>query len=189
MIRKYGFPLILGHDLAGVVTKVGSHVNRFNVGDEVNSRPNSARIGTFADFIAVDQNAIALKPKSVSFSEAASIPLIGLTVWQAMVEVGHVKAADRVLIHAGSGGIGTFAVQLAKHLGAIVATTSAANAELVAKLGADQIIDYRKVNFIHLLEPQDFILDTLGGTALYNSFKVIKKGGKKKKRHSEMPGR
>ena len=123
-ILPYRLPFILGHDVAGVVTKVGSKVRRFKVGDEVYARPADHRIGTFAEFIAIDEKDVAIKPKALTMEEAASIPLVGLTAWQALIERANLKRGQKVLIHAGSGGVGTFAIQLAKHLGAIVATTT-----------------------------------------------------------------
>src|SRR5689334_14296195 len=134
MILPYETPFTLGHDVAGVVTKVGSKVTKFKVGDEVYARPADYRIGTFAEQIAMNENDVALKPKSLSMEEAASIPLVGLTAWQALIEKANLKKGQRVLIHAGSGGVGTFAIQLAKHVGATVATTtSTANVDLVRR--------------------------------------------------------
>ena len=132
LILPYRPPFILGHDVAGIVVRVGRNVRRFKVGDEVYARPRDRRVGTFAEFIAVNEADVALKPKNISMEEAASIPLVGLTAWQALVEVAKLKPGQKVFIQAGSGGVGTFAIQLAKHLGATVATTtSAKNAELV----------------------------------------------------------
>src|SRR5882757_199641 len=148
LILPYRLPLILGNDLAGVVVRVGSRVRRFKPGDEVYARPHKDRIGTFAEFIAVKEDGVALKPKALTMEEAASIPLVGLTAWQALIEKGQLKKGQKVLIHAGSGGVGTFAIQLAKHLGATVATTaSAGNVELVRSLGADVAIDYKTTRF------------------------------------------
>jgi NADPH:quinone reductase-like Zn-dependent oxidoreductase len=135
-ILPYRFPLILGHDVAGVVARVGSRVRRFKPGDEVYARPPDGRIGAFAELIAIKEDDVAIKPKTLTMEEAASIPLVGLTAWQALIEAAHLKKGQKVLIHAGSGGVGTFAIQLAKHLGATVATTtSTANADLVRSLG------------------------------------------------------
>src|SRR5215207_9649808 len=145
LILPYRLPLILGNDVAGVVVRVGSRVRRFKPGDEVYARPSDDRIGTFAEFIAMKEDAVAMKPKNLSMEEAASIPLVGLTAWQALIEKANLKKGQKVFIQAGSGGVGTFAIQLAKHLGATVATTTSAdNTDLVKKLGADIIIDYRK---------------------------------------------
>ena len=125
MILPYRMPLVLGNDLAGVVVRVGSGVQQFKAGDEVYARPDDNRIGAFAEFIAIDQRSLALKPKGLTMEEAASIPLVGLTAWQALVEKANLKKGQKVLIHAGSGGVGTLAIQLAKHLGATVATPPA----------------------------------------------------------------
>ena len=132
MILSYKTPFTLGHDVSGVVIKAGSKVSKFKVGDEVYARPADHRIGTFAELIAIDENDVALKPKNISMEEAASIPLVGLTAWQALIEKANLKKGQKVFIQAGSGGVGTFAIQLAKHVGATVATTtSAANTDLV----------------------------------------------------------
>src|SRR6476659_9981670 len=142
---RYRLPIVLGCDVAGVVVSVGSGVRRFKPGDEVYARPADERIGAFAEFIAINEAEVAIKPKSLTMEEAASIPLVGVTAWQALVERAKLKKGQKVLVHAGSGGVGTFAIQLAKHLGAIVATTtSTANVDLVKSLGADIVIDYRK---------------------------------------------
>src|SRR6266702_6617767 len=179
LILPYRLPLILGNDFAGVVVRVGSRVRRFKLGDEVYARPHKDRIGTFAEFIAVKEDGVALKPKTLTMEEAASIPLVGLTAWQALVEKGQVKKGQKVLIHAGSGGVGTFAIQLAKHLGATVATTaSAANAGLMKQLGADIVIDYKKDDFAAVLKDCDLVLDTQGGNTLERSLRVLKAGGK-----------
>jgi len=142
LILPYRFPLVLGHDVAGVVTRVGSRVRQFKVGDEVYARPADFRIGTFAELVVVDENDVAIKPKKLSMEEAASIPLVGLTAWQALIEKAALKKGQKVFIQAGSGGVGTFAIQLAKHIGATVATTtSTANIDLVKSLGADVVVD------------------------------------------------
>jgi alcohol dehydrogenase len=154
-------------------------VRRFRPGDEVYARPPKDRIGTFAEFIAIKEDAVALKPKALSMEEAASIPLVGLTAWQALVERGQLKKGQKVLVHAGSGGVGTFAIQLAKHLGAIVATTaSAPNTGLMKQLGADIVIDYRKDDFAAVLKGFDVVLDTQGGNTLERSLRVLRPGGK-----------
>ncbi|HEV8260448.1 MAG TPA: NADP-dependent oxidoreductase, partial [Burkholderiales bacterium] len=178
-ILPYRLPLILGNDLAGVVLRVGPGVRRFKPGDEVYARPDKDRIGAFTELIAIREDAVAIKPKRLTMEEAASIPLVGLTAWQALVERAKLKAGQKVLIHAGSGGVGTMAVQLAKHLGAIVATTtSTANLDWVKGLGADIVIDYRKDDFETILRDYDVVLDTLGGEALEKSLRVLKPGGK-----------
>ncbi|QIE28174.1 Zinc-type alcohol dehydrogenase-like protein (plasmid) [Caballeronia sp. SBC1] len=179
LILPYRLPLILGNDLAGVVVSVGSRVRRFKPGDEVYARPHKDRIGTFAEFIAVKEDGVALKPTTLTMEEAASIPLVGLTAWQALIEKGQLKKGQKVLIHAGSGGVGTFAIQLAKHVGATVATTtSARNIELVKGLGADIVVDYKKDDFSAILKDYDLVLDTQGGVAQEKSLKVLKPGGK-----------
>ena len=144
IILPYKTPLLLGHDVAGVIVKVGSVVKHFKVGDEIYSRPRDHRIGTFAELIAIHENDVALKPKNLTMEEAASIPLVGLTAWQVLVENAHLKKGQKVFIQAGSGGVGTFAILLAKHFGATVATTtSKANIDFVKNLGADVVIDYK----------------------------------------------
>ena len=144
-ILPYRLPLILGHDAAGVVVRVGSRVRRFKPGDEVYARPADGRIGAFAEYSAIKEGDVAFKPKALTMEEAASIPLVGLTAWQALIERAHLTKGHKVLIHAGAGGVGTFAIQLAKHVGATVATTtSTANVDLVSSLGADIVIDYKE---------------------------------------------
>ena len=178
LILPYSFPLILGNDLAGVVVTVGSKVTRFKPGDEVYARPPQARIGTFAERIAVDENAIALKPSNTSMAQAASLPLVALTAWQVLVDTARLQKGQKVLIHAGSGGVGTIAIQLAKHLGAFVATTtSTANVEWVKVLGADVVIDYKKQNFENVLHGYDVVLNSLGTDVLDKSLEVLKPGG------------
>lgn len=178
LFLPYRPPFILGHDLAGTVERVGAHVRGFKPGDEVYARPRDLRIGTFAEFISVDQADVAQKPASLSMVEAASVPLVGLTAWQALVEIGRVKPGQKVFIQAGSGGVGTVAIQLAKHLGATVATTtSAANADLVRSLGADVVIDYRTQDFEQLLSGYDLVLHSQDAGALAKSLNVLKPGG------------
>lgn len=178
LILPYRMPLVLGHDVAGVVTRVGPRVRQFKVGDEVYSRPPDHRIGTFAEFIAVNENDVALKPKNISMEEAASIPLVGLTAWQALVEKAHLKKGQKVFIQAGSGGVGTFAIQLAKHIGATVATTtSSANIDLVKSLGADIVIDYKKDDFEKVLRNYDVVLHSQNAAALEKSLHALKPGG------------
>ncbi|WP_329276631.1 NADP-dependent oxidoreductase [Streptomyces sp. NBC_00691] len=174
----YRLPLVLGNDLAGKVIRVGPSVTRFAVGDEVYSRPGKDRIGTFAERLAVHQDDLAPKPAALTMTEAASLPLVALTAWQALVERARVRPGQKVLIHAGAGGLGSIAVQLAKALGAYVATTaSAATADLVKELGADEVIDYRTQDFATLLDGYDLVLDSLGGENLARSLGVLKPGG------------
>jgi len=178
LILAYSFPLILGNDLAGVVVSVGSSVRRFKPGDEVYARPPEARIGTFAELIAVHEDALALKPNNLSMEEAASLPLVALTAWQVLVETARLKQGQKVFIHAGSGGVGTLAIQLAKHLGAFVATTtSTRNVDWVKALGADVVIDYKKQNFESVLQDYDVVLNSLGADELEKSLTILKPGG------------
>jgi NADPH:quinone reductase-like Zn-dependent oxidoreductase len=179
LLLPYRFPLILGNDVAGVVIRVGSGVRRFKVGDQVYARPPQDRIGSFAELIAMNEDAVAIMPKNLSMEEAASVPLVGLTAWQALVEMANLKKGQKVLIHAGSGGVGTFAIQLAKHLGAIVATTtSTANVAWVKSLGADVVIDYKTTQFETVLHDYDVVINSLGTDTLNKSLKVLKPGGK-----------
>ena len=179
LILPYRLPLILGNDVAGVVTGVGPGVKRFKPGDEVYARPHQDRIGTFAEFISMNEDDVAIKPKKLTMEEAASIPLVGLTAWQALIESAHLQKGQKVLIHAGSGGVGTFAIQLAKHLGATVATTtSTANVDLVRRLGADVIVDYKKEDFEKILRDYDVVVNSLGKEVLEKSLRVLKPGGK-----------
>ena len=179
LLLPYPLPLILGHDMAGTVVQTGASIKRFKIGDEVYARPADHRIGTFAEFIAVNEHDVAIKPKNLTMEEAASIPLTALTAWQTLVEKAGLKAGEKVLIHAGSGGVGVFAIQLAKHLGATVATTtSSANIPLVKSLGADIVIDYKKDDFEKILSDYDVVLNTLGADTLFKSLKVLKSGGR-----------
>jgi NADPH:quinone reductase-like Zn-dependent oxidoreductase len=178
-ILPYKLPLILGNDVAGTVIGVGTAVRGFKPGDEVYARPGKDRIGTFAERIAVAESDLALKPASISMEEAGSLPLVALTAWQALVERGRVQPGQKVLIHAGAGGVGSITIQLARHLGASVATTaSGSNAEFVRGLGADTVIDYRTQDFEQLLAGYDLVLDSLGGQNLQKSLRVLKPGGK-----------
>ena len=177
-LLKYRTPFVLGHDVAGGVTRVGSAVPDFNIGDEVYARPRDLRIGTFAEYIAIDQDDVAPKPASLTLHEAAAVPLVSLAAWQALVDRAHVKPGQKVLVHAGSGGLGSTVIQLAKHLGATVATTaSAKNAQLVRSLGADVVVDYRQQDFADVLSGYDVVLDSLGGENLEKSLTVLKPGG------------
>ena len=178
LLLPYRLPLILGNDVAGIVVRVGSRVRRFKVGDEVYARPDAARIGAFAELIAMNEDAVAHKPKALSMDEAASIPLVALTAWQVLVERANLKKGQKVLIHAGSGGVGTIAIQLAKHLGAFVATTtSTANADWVKRLGADVVINYSKDDFENVLQGYDVVLNSLGADVLARSIRALKPGG------------
>ena len=179
LILPYRPPFILGHDVAGTVIRVGSKVRKFKPGDAIYARPRDGRIGTFAEYIAIDEADVALKPGNLSMEEAASIPLVGLTAWQALVERADLKRGQKVFIQAGSGGVGTIAIQLAKHLGATVATTaSAASADLVRGLGADVVVDYRKDDFEQVLSGYDAVLNSQDAATLQKSLNVLKSGGK-----------
>jgi NADPH:quinone reductase-like Zn-dependent oxidoreductase len=178
VILPYRAPFVLGNDLAGTITAVGSRVTRFTVGDEVYARPDQNRIGAFAELIAVNQDDVAARPAALTAEEAASLPLVALTAWQALVERANLRPGQKVLVHAGAGGVGTIAIQLARHLGAHVATTvSGSKTDLVKSLGADVVIDYRNQAFETLLHDYDVVLDTVGGETLEKSLKVLKPGG------------
>ncbi len=178
LILPYRTPFVLGHDVAGVVVRVGPRVREFTAGDEVYARADDFRIGTFAEFVAVKESSVALKPKNTTMEEAASVPLVGLTAWQALVEMARLQKGQKVFIQAGSGGVGTFAIQLAKHLGATVATTtSAGNTALVRRLGADVVIDYRKEAFEERLQGYDVVLNSQDEQTLKKSLGVLKPGG------------
>ena len=177
-LLNHSLPLTLGWDVAGVVARIGSKVSNLKVGDDVYSRPNIANNGSYAQYMTVSADEVALKPKSLSFQEAAGVPLAGLTAWQAMYEISNVQPGERVLIHAGSGAVGQFAIQLAKLRGAFVyTTTSAKNTELVLSLGADQVINYQQEDFSEL-RGLDIVFDTLGGDTLAKSWATLKQGGR-----------
>ena len=177
LVLPYKPPFVLGNDLAGVVERVGPGVQRFAPGEEVYARPDKDRIGTFAELIAIDERDLALKPAALTMAEAASLPLVALTAWQALVEKANLAPGQKVLIHAGSGGVGMIAIQLAKHLGAYVATTtSTANLDWVRDLGADLVIDYRREDFEQMRDV-DVVLDPLGGENLEKSLRVLRPGG------------
>ncbi|SHM04410.1 NADP-dependent oxidoreductase [Flavobacterium saccharophilum] len=179
LILPYKLPLILGHDVAGIVTKVGKNVKKFKVGDEVYARPADHRIGTFAEFIVIDEREVALKPKNISMEEAASIPLVALTAWQVLLERAQIKKGDKVFIQAGSGGVGTIAIQLAKYFGATVATTASAKSfDFLTELGADVVIDYKNSDFENRLSNYDVVLNSQDQKTLEKSLKILKSGGK-----------
>jgi NADPH:quinone reductase-like Zn-dependent oxidoreductase len=174
----YRRPFVLGHDLAGVVTAIGAEVTGFAVGDEVWSRPRDRRIGAFAESIAIDADDVALKPTSLSFAEAAALPLVALAAWQALVDVAHVQPGQKVLVHAGAGGLGSTVIQVAKHLGAHVATTaSTKDLDKVRALGADEVVDYTQADFADVLSGYDVVVDSLGAASLEKSLTVLKPGG------------
>ena len=178
IMQAYRMPLILGQDLSGVVTEVGAKVSRFKPGDEVFARLDKSAIGAFAEFAAVRESDAAVKPANLTHVEAASIPLVGLTAWQVMQDMMGLKPGQTVLIHAGSGGVGTFAIQLAAHLGARVATTaSSRNTDLMRRLGADIVIDYHTQRFEDVVKDPDLVFDTQGGDILLRSIAITRPGG------------
>ena len=178
LVLPYKPPFALGHDLAGVIAQTGSKVTRFSVGDEVFGRARDGRIGTFAERLAVHEDDLATKPAGMSMVEAGSAPMVALTAWQTLVEHARVQPGQKVLIHAGSGGVGTYAIQLAKHLGATVATTTGTgNVDWVRELGADTVIDYKTQQFDDLLSGYDVVLDSQGGDILARSLRVLRPGG------------
>ncbi|ETT36245.1 NADPH:quinone reductase [Paenibacillus amylolyticus] len=169
------FPIILGWDVAGVITEIGSNVSKWKVGDRVFSRPDTTRFGSYAEYTAVDEHLLAKLPDSISYEEAAAVPLAGLTAWQVLFTHGDLKEGETVLIHAGAGGVGMYAIQLAKHAGAhVITTASEKNHELLYSLGADQVIDYKTENFEEILKNIDLVFDTMGGEVAENSYKVLK---------------
>jgi NADPH:quinone reductase-like Zn-dependent oxidoreductase len=174
----YELPWIVGYDVSGVVVEVGPDAQGFSVGDEVFARANGMQAGTMAEYSAVQASNLSIKPSNISHAEAAGIPLAGLTAWQALFDKGGLKAGQRVLIHAGSGGVGTLAIQIAKHAGAWVTTTaSAKNKDLVENLGADQFVDYSTERFEEVAEKYDLVFDMLGDDTLKRSFDAVKPGG------------
>ena len=175
---SYPLPLTLGWDVSGVVEAVGSDVSRFKVGDPVYSRPDIKRNGTYAEFVAIRADEVAHKTKTISHVEAASLPLAGITAWEALFKAGQLAAKQRVLIHAGSGGVGSLAIQLAKARGAfVIATTSGRNGSFVKSLGADEVIDYRTQRFQDVAKDIDVVFDTIGGEVQEASWSVLKPGG------------
>jgi NADPH:quinone reductase-like Zn-dependent oxidoreductase len=172
------FPLVLGWDVSGVVQEAGSNVTDLKPGDEVYGRPDPTKNGTYAEYIVVKASEVAIKPKTIDHIHAAGVPLAGLTAWQGLFDHGHLEQGQRVLIHAASGGVGTFAVQFAKWKGAyVIGTTSTENINFVKQLGADEVIDYKKEKFDEKIENIDLVFDTLGGETQTRSLKVLKKGG------------
>jgi NADPH:quinone reductase-like Zn-dependent oxidoreductase len=178
-VLHFQLPATLGSDLAGVVTEVGSRVTRFKPGDAVYASIFDLGTGSIAEFAVVPESAAALKPANLDFVQAASIPMVGLTSWQALKERLNLRAGQKVFIPAGAGGIGSFAIQLAKHLGAKVGTTtSTGNVELVRRLGADEVVDYKKQDFEKVLRGYDAVLGTLRGNAIEKSIGILKPGSK-----------
>jgi alcohol dehydrogenase len=179
MLLSYKMPLVLGNDFSGKVIQTGSKVSKFQIGDEVYGRPRKNRIGTFAEYLSVHEDDVSLKPENLTFEEAASLPLVGLTSWQAFHEILQLKPDQKILIHAGAGGVGTFAIQLAKEMGVFVATTASEKGfDLVSSLGADRVINYREEKFEEILNEYDAVFDTLGGDVLDRSFRLLKPHGK-----------
>jgi NADPH:quinone reductase-like Zn-dependent oxidoreductase len=177
-LLKHKPPFVLGHDMAGVITEVGTDVHDFQVGDEVYARPRDLRIGTFAELIAIDQDDVAPKPTSLTLPEAAAVPLVALAAWQILVDRAHLQQGQKVLVHAGAGGLGSTVIQLAKHLGAVVAsTTDTATTDLVRDLGADIVVDYTQQDFSQVLSGYDLVVDSLGGQNLEKSLTVLKPHG------------
>ncbi|MFA0811936.1 NADP-dependent oxidoreductase [Microbulbifer epialgicus] len=176
---KVSFPAGIGRDVSGEVVSTGEEVTHFRPGDHVFARVGEEHVGTIAEYITVQVSHLARKPQNLSHQEAASIPLVGLTSYQALVQVAGLKQGEKVLIHAGSGGIGSMAIQLAKSFGAyVVTTTSTANVGWVKELGADLVIDYKKENYLDQLSEIDVVYDTLGGEYTLDAFKVLKPGGR-----------
>ncbi|HET7831508.1 MAG TPA: NADP-dependent oxidoreductase [Gallionella sp.] len=174
----YRFPLTLGWDVSGIVEAVGNRVSRFKPGDAVFARPDLERNGTYAEYVAVREDEIAHKPATISYVEAATLPLAGITAWEAVIGTANISAGQRVLIHAASGGVGSIALQLAKFRGAyVVATTSEKNSALVKSLGADEVIDYRTRKFEEVAHNMDAVIDTMGGQVQEASWSVLKPGG------------
>src|SRR5256714_4155047 len=172
------FPLILGWDLSGVVEEIGAGVSRFKKGDEVYSVPDVSRDGAYAEYIVVRESELALKPKSLHHIRAAAVPLAALTAWQSLFDTAQLQPGQRVLIHAGSGGVGHFAVQLAKWKGAhVFATASTKNQDLLRELGVDKAIDYTQQRFEDIARDIDIVLDTIGGETQEGSWSDLKKGG------------
>lgn len=175
----FEFPIILGWDAAGIIKEVGKNVKNFRVGDSIYARPDTTRFGTYAELTAIDETLLAKKPENISFEEAASIPLAGLTAWQCLFDACKLQKGEKVLIHAGAGGVGSLAIQFAKAMGAYVATTASENnIEFLKSLGADEVINYRTTNFEEVLSDYDVVLDTMGGDIQSKSYKVLKKGGR-----------
>jgi alcohol dehydrogenase len=178
-IVHYRFPWVLGLDVSGVVEAVGAGVTRFAVGDEVWASPTHRRPGSYAEYTCIDEREAARKPKNLTHAEAASMPLVGLTAYQCLVEKGKLRRGQTVLVHAGSGGVGAFAIQLAKHLGATVITTcSAKNADFVRGLGADRVVDYTKESFGDVVHDVDLVLDSLGEPAYEGNLRAVRRGGR-----------
>ncbi len=175
---SYSMPVILGLDVSGIVESVGKNVTKFKVGDAVFSRPDVKRNGTYAEFVAVNEDEVASKPKTISHVESASLPLAGITAWEALFTTAQLSANQKVLIHGGSGGVGSLAIQLAKSRGAyVISTTSTKNLALVKSLGADEVIDYKNQRFEEIVKEADVVFDTIGGEVQKLSWSVLKPEG------------
>lgn len=187
-VIRLKLPWVTGLDVSGIVVAVGSRVSRFAVGDAVFGSPTHRRPGTCAEFVAIAERELAPKPSSLSHAEAASLPLVALTAWEALVRLAKLRAGEMVLIQAGAGGVGTVAIQLARHLGARVVTTcSAGNAELVRSLGAERVIDHRVERFDEMLSGLDVVLDSLGGDAKRRALGVLRRGGRLVSLNTDLP--
>lgn len=188
-IIRYDLPWILGLDVSGIVEAVGSEVTRFRVGDAVWSSPRHTRPGTYAEYTCIDEREASLAPSRVTHDEAASLPLVALTAWQCIVEKGRLRRGQTVLVLAGSGGVGTVAIQIAKHVGArVITTASAKNAEFVKKLGADQVIDYTKEHFDDVVGNVDLVVDTMGGDDFSRALRATRPFGRISNISIDVPG-
>jgi NADPH:quinone reductase-like Zn-dependent oxidoreductase len=175
---QYGEPAILGHDVAGVVEAVGHGVRLFQPGDEVFGMPHFPGAGAYAEYVTAPARHFAPKPAGLSHAEAAGLPLVGLTAWQALADIARVRPGQRVLVHAAAGGVGHVAVQVAKALGAhVIGTASASKHEFLRSLGADELIDYRDTDFADVVADVDAVIDTIGGDYTMRSLSVLRRGG------------
>jgi len=172
-------PLTLGWDVSGVIEALGDKVGHFRKGDEVYGRPDPTKNGAYAEYIVVKANLLSIKPISIGHTEAAAVPLAGLTAWQGLFDHGLLKEGQKVLIHAAAGGVGTYAVQFAKNKGAyVIGTASDQNIDFLKRLGADEVIDYNMESFENILHDIDLVLDTIGGDTQLKSIDVLKPGGR-----------
>jgi NADPH:quinone reductase-like Zn-dependent oxidoreductase len=178
VLTPYSFPLVLGNDCSGVVREVGAEVKAFKPGDAVYTRLGKERIGAFAEEAVATEELVAPKPARLTHAEAASLPLVALTAWQVLVDVAQMKPGQTVLIHAGSGGVGSAAVQLGRHLGLkVISTASAKNVELVRGFGADTVVDYNAQRFEDVVKDVDAVLDGVGQENVLRSFRCVRPGG------------
>src|SRR5476651_2863450 len=173
------FPLTIGWDVSGVIEQAGNKVRNFSIGDEVYARPFPTHNGAFAEYVVIKANEIALKPRSIDHLQAAAVPLAGLTAWQGLFKHGHLEKGQKVLIHAASGGVGSFAVQFARWKGAyVIGTGSAENLSFIKQLGADEAIDYKNDRFEEKVQDADLVFDLIGGDTQRRSLLVLKAGGR-----------